>query len=133
MQIKSQVTATPAADSASAIAHFESRLGFETDCWDVQHGIENEVADYVLLDVRSPELYAAGHVPTAVNLPGNRVRAETLPALEGKKLYVVYCAGPHCNGANRAALKIANLGLPVKEMIGGVTGWLDEGFDLIRE
>jgi rhodanese-related sulfurtransferase len=45
-------------------------------------------------------------------------------------LFVVYCAGPHCNGANRAAVRLARLGLPVKEMIGGITGWLDEGFAL---
>jgi len=38
-------------------------------------------------------------------------------------LFVVYCAGPHCNGADRAALKIARLGRPVKIMIGGITGW----------
>lgn len=46
-------------------------------------------------------------------------------------LFVVYCAGPHCNGAERAALRPARLGHPVKRMIGGVTGWLDEGFDLV--
>ena len=36
----------------------------------------------------------------------------------------------HCNGANKAALRLARLGLPVKMMIGGITGWLDEGFSL---
>ena len=34
------------------------------------------------------------------------------------------------NGADKAALKLALLGRPVKKMIGGVTGWLDEGFTL---
>src|SRR5205823_4634906 len=45
-------------------------------------------------------------------------------------LFVVYCAGPHCNGADRAAIRLASLGRPVKKMIGGVTGWIDEGFPL---
>jgi hypothetical protein len=40
------------------------------------------------------------------------------------------CAGPHCNGANKAAVRMARLDLPVKMMIGGVTGWIDEGFSL---
>lgn len=44
-------------------------------------------------------------------------------------LFVVYCAGPHCNGADRAALKIARLGRPVKIMIGGITGWADEAYE----
>jgi rhodanese-related sulfurtransferase len=47
-------------------------------------------------------------------------------------LFVVYCAGPHCNGAHRAAYWLAKLGRPVKLMIGGITGWIDEGFELAR-
>jgi rhodanese-related sulfurtransferase len=45
-------------------------------------------------------------------------------------LFITYCAGPHCNGATRGALRLAQLGRPVKVMIGGITGWLDEGFEL---
>jgi len=30
-----------------------------------------------------------------------------------------------------AALKLASLGRPVKKMIGGVAGWLDEGFTTV--
>jgi len=41
-------------------------------------------------------------------------------------------AGPHCNATEKAAVRLAKLGRPVKKMIGGVTGWLDEGFDLIK-
>jgi rhodanese-related sulfurtransferase len=47
-------------------------------------------------------------------------------------LFVVYCAGPHCNGAQRGAVRLARLGLPVKIMLGGMTGWLDEGFGVER-
>jgi rhodanese-related sulfurtransferase len=56
--------------------------------------------------------------------------AETLAAWPAETLFVVYCAGPHCNGAQKAGLRLARLGRRVKEMIGGVTGWLDEGFPL---
>ena len=45
-------------------------------------------------------------------------------------MFVTYCAGPHCNGAARGAIRLAKLGRPVKIMAGGVTGWIDEGFDL---
>jgi rhodanese-related sulfurtransferase len=45
-------------------------------------------------------------------------------------LFVVYCAGPHCNATEKAAIRLAKLGRPVKKMIGGITGWLDEGFSL---
>lgn len=130
MKAKSQVTAVPAASSDLAVQHFEAKLSFETDCWDVQHSIENDVANFVLMDVRSAESYAAGHVPTAISLPTLKISKATLPPLPEGGIYVVYCAGPHCNGANKAAIRIAKLGLPVKEMIGGALGWVDEGFQL---
>ena len=124
------VTAVPAAPSQEAETHFTRRLTFETDCWDVHDALSRGADDFVLLDVRSPELYEAGHVPGAINLPHARIVERNLTGWDESKLFVVYCAGPHCNGANKAAVRLARLGRPVKEMIGGVTGWLDEGFAL---
>lgn len=131
MKIKSQVTAVQAATPQAAAAHFQARLTLETDCWDVHHSLANDVANFVLLDVRSESLFKSGHVPSAIHLPHSQIRTETLPQLPTGGIYVVYCAGPHCNGANKAAIKIALLGLPVKEMIGGIEGWKDEGFELV--
>lgn len=124
------VTETPAAPSAEARRHFEALLAFETDCWDVHDASGRADPGFVLLDVRSPELFADGHVPGAVNLPHRRIIERNLDAYPADTLFVVYCAGPHCNGADKAAVRLATLGRPVKKMIGGVTGWLDEGFDL---
>jgi len=115
-----------------AVTHFERLLEFETDCWDTHHAITTGSQDFVLLDVRSPELYAEGHLPTAVSLPHGRILERNLEQWPAGQAFVVYCAGPHCNGADKAALRLARLGRPVRKMIGGVTGWLDEGFDLVR-
>ncbi|WP_129669591.1 rhodanese-like domain-containing protein [Phytoactinopolyspora endophytica] len=128
----SAVSATPAADRYQAEAHFTSLLAFETDCWDVHDAISRDVRDFVLLDVRSPELFAAGHLPGALSLPHGRIVERNLATYPADTLFVVYCAGPHCNGADKAAVRLARLGRPVKKMIGGVTGWLDEGFELVR-
>lgn len=86
-----------------------------------------------LLDVRSPGLFARGHLPGALNIPHKKLIESRLSEFSRETLFVVYCAGPHCNGANKAAVRLARLGRHVKEMIGGVTGWLDEGFELIKE
>lgn len=126
------VSQVPAADSAAALAHFESALGFETDCWDVHASMQGGAPDFVLVDVRSPELYAGGHVPGAVNIPHGKLVEPLLARYPKETLFVVYCAGPHCNGAHRGAARLARLGRPVKMMIGGITGWLDEGFALAR-
>ena len=126
--MSSMVSRPQAASAERAVAHFSALLQFETDCYDVQHAISNGRQDFVLLDVRGEAAYQAGHVPQALLLPHPRISAETLAHYPADTLFVVYCAGPHCNGADKAALKLAQLGRPVKKMLGGITGWLDEGF-----
>jgi len=128
--MSSLVSRPPAADSARALEHFESLLEFETDCWDVHHAIINNRKDFVLLDVRGAELYNKGHIEGAISLPHARINQNSLNAYPLDTLFVVYCAGPHCNGTEKAAIRLAKLGRPVKKMIGGITGWLDEGFSL---
>lgn len=125
----SVVSQFPPAPSDDAAVHFRRLLAYETDCWDVHSAIESGNTDFILLDVRSPDLYATGRVPTAINLPHGRIIERNLTEYPAETLFVVYCAGPHCNGADRAALKLAELGRPVKKMIGGIEGWKDEGFD----
>src|SRR6516225_7757907 len=123
----SEVTAVAAAAPSEALAHFERLLSFETDCWDVHAALGTSAPGFVLLDVRGPDLFAAGHVPGAVNLPHRRINERNLARYDPGLLLVVYCAGPHCNGADKAAARIARLGRPVKKMIGGMEGWKDEG------
>jgi rhodanese-related sulfurtransferase len=123
------VTHIPAASSDLAKAHFASEFSFETDCWDV-HDSLSKGADFILLDVRSPSLFAKGHVPGAINLPHGKIINSKMAHWPMDTVFVTYCAGPHCNGAARGALRLAELGRPVKIMAGGITGWLDEGFKL---
>lgn len=130
--MSSMVSRPAAAGSQQAVAHFSALLQFETDCWDVHHAISNKRQDFVLLDVRGEATYQQGHLPEAVLFPHSRISAESLALYPLDTLFVVYCAGPHCNGADKAALKLAQLQRPVKKMLGGVTGWLDEGFELVH-
>lgn len=124
------VTHIPAAAPAQALQHFEAGFSFETDCWDTHDALQQADPGFVLIDARSPALYERGHVPGAVNIPHGKIIGSRLAGYPATTLFVVYCAGPHCNGAARAAVRLARLGRPVKLMAGGVTGWLDEGFEL---
>lgn len=128
--MSSAVSRVPAASASAALAHFEALLAFETDCWDVHHALSNQRQDFVLLDVRGEQAFAAGHIGGAINLPHSRINADSLAAYPTDTLFVVYCAGPHCNATEKAAIRLAKLERPVKKMIGGVCGWLDEGFSL---
>lgn len=125
----SYVTDYPAAAPEIAAAHFLQRLCLETDCDDVHSAMKDEDMDFVLLHVvGSQEAFARRHIPGALHLRHRDMSAERMAEWPADTLFVVYCAGPHCNGADRAALKLARLGRPVKIMIGGITGWADEGF-----
>ena len=124
----SYVTDYAPASPAIAEEHFLKRLSVETDCSDVAAALKAGDPDFVLLHViGSPEAYARQHVPGAAHLPDRLISAERMAEWPKETLFVAYCAGPHCNGADQAALKLARLGRPVKIMIGGITGWEDEG------
>ncbi|MFN6972562.1 MAG: rhodanese-like domain-containing protein [Rheinheimera sp.] len=123
----SAVVSTPAAPALQAMAHFAAKLAFETDCADVFSAFTAGADDFILLDVRSETAFLQQHATGAQNLPHRYISAERMALFPTGKTFVVYCAGPHCNGADQAAYKIATLGYPVKLMIGGITGWADEG------
>ncbi|MEL1264144.1 rhodanese-like domain-containing protein [Pseudoxanthomonas putridarboris] len=124
------VTRIPAAPSKLALEHFESQFAYETDCWDTHDALSCGDPGFILVDVRGPDAFAAGHVPGAINIPHRKIIGSRMSTYPVDTLFVTYCAGPHCNGAARAAVRLAQLGFPVKLMAGGITGWLDEGFAL---
>lgn len=133
MNKSSSILEVPPAAPEKASQHYADLLEFETDCWDVHHAFSSKSVDFVLLDVRSPELFRKGHLPGSINLPHGKLVERNLEQYPHETVFVVYCAGPHCNGADKAALRLARLGRPVKKMIGGIEGWQDEGFNLTSE
>lgn len=112
----------------AAARHFAARLAFETDVSDVAVALREEPSAFVLVDTRSEASWQQGRVPGAVHLPTHRIAADAAATLPAGTPVVVYCWGPGCNGAQRAALEFARLGHPVKEMIGGFEYWVREGF-----
>lgn len=126
----SLVAETAAAPPGAGVDHFGRLLEFETDCSDVKDAFDRGMVDFVLLDVRAPNAYATAHIDGALNIPHREMTSERMAAFPRGTLFVVYCAGPHCNGADKAALRLSALGCRVKKMIGGVAGWRDEGFSL---
>jgi rhodanese-related sulfurtransferase len=107
-----------------ALEHFSRRLEVETDVSDVAAAMDAGEVDFVLLDARSRASYDAGHLPGAVHLA--ELTADTVAQLPDG-LVVTYCWGPSCNGACKAALRLAQLGRPVKEMLGGFEYWSRDG------
>ena len=88
---------------------------------------------FLLVETLPETAYHDAHLPGAINLPHRRINDRNLAPFGPDTLFVVYCDGPHCNGADRGALRLARLGRKVKKMIGGVDGWKKDGFHLVAQ
>lgn len=84
----------------------------------------------VIFDVRTPEEYAAGHVPGAINLPHTEVaaRAEEFAAYKPREV-VVYCGSGRRAASAEADLIAAGFG-NVLDLEGHMQGWQDGGYPL---
>jgi rhodanese-related sulfurtransferase len=128
VRFRSRVLETPSPDPAAARAHFEAKLGLETDPSDVKFDMDNAPGSFLVVDCRSPESFAKGHVPGAVNLPYRTISPETTARFAKDKAIVSYCTSVSCNASTKGAVRLATLGFRVKEMLGGIEGWKAEGY-----
>ncbi|HXA29415.1 MAG TPA: rhodanese-like domain-containing protein [Candidatus Angelobacter sp.] len=129
--ITSSVLGIEAAPPEVAARHFREKLALETDPADVNRDMAAGVDDFVVVDVRSSDAYREAHVPGAISLPWREISEGASLPLERDRVAIVYCWGPHCDGATRGAARLAALGYRVKEMIGGIDGWRREGLPVV--
>jgi rhodanese-related sulfurtransferase len=127
-----KVLETAPADPAETREHFGRKLRCETDPADVRADMDRGMSGFVVVDTRSREAYHEGHVTGAVSLPHAEIDESTVAGLIGEKVAITYCWGPACNAATKGAFKLASLGVPVKEMIGGYEYWVKEGHPVER-
>jgi rhodanese-related sulfurtransferase len=125
--IESAVLRYPPASSPETADYMRWKLSFHADAWDVAEDLRAGLDRLVVIDTRSPELYAAGHVPGAINLRHRDMTPESTAHLDRSKVYVTYCDGIGCNGSTKGAYKMASLGFAVKEMLGGLDFWRRDG------
>lgn len=111
------------------IQHYENKLRYETDSWDLNEAIQNG-EQVVVIDARSPEAFAEGHIPGAINLPHRTMNADSTAHLDRDALYVTYCDGIGCNASTKGALNMARLGFRVKELMGGLDWWKRDGYPI---
>ncbi len=124
----SRVLDTNPADPATAHSHFSTKLAFETDPSDVYTDLKNDIKDITVVDARTPEAFAKGHVPGSINLPHRKLDDTTTMSLAKDRVIVTYCDGVFCNASTKAAARLTALGFRVKEMLDGFDGWRREGY-----
>jgi rhodanese-related sulfurtransferase len=111
----------------AAAAHFRNKLEFETDAWDLKEMLRAG-EKVVVIDARSGNAFAQEHIPQAISFPYRRMNRESTKQLDRNTLYVTYCDGIGCNASTKGALKLAELGFQVKELIGGIEWWKRDGY-----
>ncbi len=88
-----------------------------------------ESGEVVLLDVRPPEEYAAGHIPGAISVPFGRL-AEDLSTIEGLTDdgdIVAYCRGAYCVLAHDAVRLLRAQGRTARRLEDGLLEWRTTG------
>ena len=90
--------------------------------------LATEADQTVILDVRSQQEYAQGHVPTAINIPHNAIleNPDLLEPYQGRKL-VVYCRSGRRAGRVTDLLKSSDTDWTLYHLQGDFLGWQAEG------
>ena len=86
--------------------------------------IGNE-SDYIILDVRRPDEFAAGHIPNAINVANETIGTAEIPELPDKnQLILVYCRSGR--RSKEASAKLVKLGYTNIVEFGGILDWKGE-------
>lgn len=82
-------------------------------------------SDYAIVDVRTPEEFAEGHIPDALNIPLDTIAGELVAELPDKdQLIMIYCRSG--NRSATAASQLAAMGYTNVVDFGGIKSWPGE-------
>jgi rhodanese-related sulfurtransferase len=82
----------------------------------------------VLIDVREPAEWIAGHAPQAVHLPLAQLRPDAMS--QGETVIAVCRSG---NRSGKAAELLAAAGVPVHNLAGGMGAWARAGLPVVTD
>ena len=81
--------------------------------------------NYIILDVRRPDEYAAGHIPRAINVPNEEIGTVEISELPDKsQLILVYCRSGR--RSKEASEKLVKLGYTNIVEFGGIQDYEGE-------
>jgi sulfur-carrier protein adenylyltransferase/sulfurtransferase len=112
---------------AEVLRQIKNRIG-EVDPAAVREQVGNGA---VIVDVREPEEWSAGHIPGAIHVPKSYLESRIEGAVPDREKHVVlYCASGN-RSAWAARTLIEDLGYEhVESMTGGFTLWKDRGYEV---
>ena len=91
----------------------------------------------LLIDARSPELFAAGHIEGAISLPMvdiEEVLADFIARIDRDQVVMTYCSGFGCPDSFDLGMRLIEEGFSdVRVFEGGYPGWPDAGLAVAGE
>jgi rhodanese-related sulfurtransferase len=85
--------------------------------------------DLILLDVRTPEEWAAGHIEGATLIPLDDLGTRAASELPKDAAIIVYCRSG--NRSAEAASYLVNAGYTNVSDMGGILGWIEAGLPVV--
>ena len=109
----------------TACGSASSELSFQQISMDAAITQMAEEDNFILLDVRTPEEFADGHIPGAINIPNESIDENDIAELPDKEQRIyVYCRSG--NRSKQASAKLVNLGYTNVVEIGGIIDYHGE-------
>ena len=97
-------------------------MGYEQISQDDARLLMAESEDRIILDVRTKEEYAEGHIPGAICVPNEMIGKDMPEELPDKEqLILVYCRSG--NRSKKAAEKLVKIGYTNVKEFGGIITW----------
>lgn len=87
--------------------------------------------DVVVLDVRPPAEYGAGHISGAISIPFADLKSRLGDIPDGAEV-VAYCRGPYCVYADEAVRALTKVGISAARLEDGFPEWVDAKLPITR-
>lgn len=115
------------------VSYYRDKVSFEIDAWDLHQALKRG-EKITIIDTRSIHAYAQEHIPDAISFPHGIMYEKTVrERLDLATEYVTYCDGIGCNASTKGALKLAQLGYRVRELIGGIEWWKRDKYPTVQQ
>lgn len=107
------------------LGFLEAKLATELGPYEARELAEKGEA--VLVDVRSAESRANGHIPDSLHIPRREI-PNRLAELPRNKVVVAYCSDLGCQASLKATIELRRAGFDARHLVGGYRFWMEKGY-----
>lgn len=107
------------------VSFLEAKLATEVGPYEARELVDQAKA--VLLDVRSADSRAQGHIPNSIHIPRRELPGRLSEVPKGKVI-VAYCSDLGCQASLKATIELRKNGIDARHLVGGYKFWTEKGY-----